>query len=358
MAAGFDVDAFVEQGRDILGERFSAANVRDCDLSAAMTQKQSRGQTGFSQSHDQHLFAFELHHWNSSSGLRDYFYCALRGVARGPGLTQFQCCECKQCKHEGADPETDDNFGFVPAQLLEMVVQRGHLEDTLFPQLVAADLEDDGDRFNDENSSDEGEQKLLADDDSDGADGPAEGKRTDVAHEDFSGVGVVPEKPNGSADHGSAKDGQLGYQRHALQLKVVGKDDVTADVGEHGQRGGGDDGAADGKAVEPVSEIDCVGGTHEHKDHENDKGQEDQKAEMRDGRNPMPLQIGAKVLKKRYREIGRKHFELIELDECDGYPGGNQTLPQELSAGCKAEVALLHDLNVVIGKADGAKSKS
>ena len=47
------------------------------------------------------------------------------------GLTQFQGGECKQCKHQGADPEADDDFGLAPAKLLEVVVQRRHLEDAL-----------------------------------------------------------------------------------------------------------------------------------------------------------------------------------------------------------------------------------
>ena len=46
--------------------------------------------------------------------------------------------------------------------------------------------------------------------------------------------------------------------RHALQFQIVGKDHVAADVGEHGERAGGDDGAADGEAVEAVGEVDGV----------------------------------------------------------------------------------------------------
>ena len=60
--------------------------------------------------------------------------------------------------------------------------------------------------------------------------------------------------------------------RHALQFEIVGKDDVAADVGEHGERAGGDDGAADGEAVEAVGEVDGVGGAHQHKDDEATKG--------------------------------------------------------------------------------------
>ena len=104
-----------------------------------------------------------------------------------------------------------------------------------------------------------GQQEFLANDDGDRADGAAEGERADVAHEDFGGVSVVPEKADGGADHGSAEDGQFADEGHALQFEVVGKDDVAADVGEHGERAGGDDGAADGESVEAVGEVDGVG---------------------------------------------------------------------------------------------------
>ena len=80
----------------------------------------------------------------------------------------------------------------------------------------------------------------------DGADGAAQGKRAYVAHEDLGGMGVIPEKADGRADHGPAKDGEFGHFRHVLQFEVVGKDHVAADIGEDGQRAGGDDGAADG----------------------------------------------------------------------------------------------------------------
>ena len=47
-------------------------------------------------------------------------------------------------------------------------------------------------------------------------------------------------------------------QWHALQFEVVGEDDVAADISEHGERAGGDDGAADGESVESVGEVDGV----------------------------------------------------------------------------------------------------
>ena len=59
-------------------------------------------------------------------------------------------------------------------------------------------------------------------------------------------------------DHRSAEYRQLAGQRHALQLKIIGEDHVAADIGQHGERAGGDDGAADREAIETVGQIHGV----------------------------------------------------------------------------------------------------
>ena len=117
---------------------------------------------------------------------------------------------------------------------------------------------------------------------------PPRAERAYVAHEDFSRVGVVPEKADGGADHGAAEDGELGDFGHVLEFEVVGKDDVAADIGEHGERAGGDDGAADGEAVKAVGQVDGVGGADEDKDDKDDKGQKGKEAQVGNGAGPMP----------------------------------------------------------------------
>src|ERR1035437_9937237 len=69
------------------------------------------------------------------------FYSAPHDTGTPAGLTEFQRGECKQCKHQGRDPEANDDFRFVPSQLLKVVMKGRHLEDTLFAQLVAAHLQ-------------------------------------------------------------------------------------------------------------------------------------------------------------------------------------------------------------------------
>ena len=68
VAAGFDIDAFIEQRGDILGERLCAADIGNRDLGAPPAQKQCRGQAGLSQPDHQYLLALEFHH-RSTSGI-------------------------------------------------------------------------------------------------------------------------------------------------------------------------------------------------------------------------------------------------------------------------------------------------
>ncbi len=231
-------------------------------------------------------------------------------------------------------------------QLLEVVMQRSHLEDALFvAQLVTADLEDDRQRLNDEDAADEGQQQLLADDDGDGADGAAEGERTHVAHEDFGGVGVIPEEADGCADHGAAEDGELGDQRHALQLEVVGEDDVAADVGEHGERAGGDDGAADGEAVEAVGEVDGVGGAHEHEDDEGDEGQKGEQAEMRDGAEPgATARSGRQLLMKGTLNCVENSLNWVSATRAMATPAATRTCQKSLARAVRPRLRRLTTL--------------
>src|SRR4051812_18166791 len=85
-------------------------------------------------------------------------------------LAQLQCGESKECKYQRRHPEAHDHFGFRPSEQLEVVVQRRHLEDALLAELVRADLQDNRERFDDEDAADKGKQQLLLDDDCDGRD--------------------------------------------------------------------------------------------------------------------------------------------------------------------------------------------
>src|SRR6267378_2668829 len=109
-------------------------------------------------------------------------------------LPQCQRCQRKQRKHQRRNPKSHNHFRFAPSQQLEMVMDGRHPEDALAAQLERTHLQNHGKRFDDENSADKKEQDFLLDDDGDGAQSSAQRQGTDITHENFGGVRVVPEK--------------------------------------------------------------------------------------------------------------------------------------------------------------------
>ncbi len=169
---------------------------------------------------------------------------------------------------------------------------------------------------------------------------------------------VVPEKADGRADHGSAKDRQLTHQGHALQFKVVGKNHVAAYIRENSERARRDDGAADGEAVQPVGQVDGVGGAHQDEDHEDHKGQECEETQVRNGAGPVPLHVGAQGFEKWHGQGCGEHLELGETSQRHSHRGCGQALPKELGLRRKTETAAPDHLDVVVGKADSSESQS
>src|SRR5882762_7066247 len=114
------------------------------------------------------------------------------------------------------------------------MVQRSHLEDTFFiPQLVAADLQHYTYGLEDEDATDKRQKQLLLDDYRHSGDGSAQCQRTYISHEDLCWMRVVPEEADTRADHCAAEDRQLADQWHTLQLKIVGKDDMSAHIRQY-----------------------------------------------------------------------------------------------------------------------------
>src|SRR5689334_7783363 len=119
-----------------------------------------------------------------------------------------------------------------------MVMNRRHAEDSFSAQLERADLQNDAERFDDENSTDEKEQHFLLDDDGDDTEGAPKRQRADVTHKHFGGMRVVPKKAQGSTDKRTAKNGKFADTRNVLNFEIVRPAVVAADVGEHGERAG------------------------------------------------------------------------------------------------------------------------
>ena len=96
-------------------------------------------------------------------------------------------------------------------------------------------------RLEHEHASDDHEQQFLLDQNGDGAKRRAERERSDVAHEDFGGIRVVPEEAERRADERAAEDASAPIPaRKCSSQQVLGEHSIADDVGERGVRAGGD----------------------------------------------------------------------------------------------------------------------
>jgi hypothetical protein len=232
------------------------------------------------------------------------------------------------------------------------MVKRSHLEDTLFAQFITPHLQYDANRLEYENTPDEGEQELLFDDYGNGPDGPAEGEGAYVSHEHFSGMRVVPEETDAGANHGAAEDRDFAHHGHPLQFEIVGEDSVSADVREHGERGGGDDGATDGQPIQPIGEIHRVARANDDERDKENEGQESYDPEMRNRAQKMDGQVGAKALEKRHHEMSGVHALTAHGKQRQGDRNCGDDLQAHLLRRSQAEIATVDDLDEIIGKSN------
>ena len=101
---------------------------------------------------------------------------------------QLQRRQAEEREDDREDQEPRDHLRLAPADQLEVVMNRRHAEDALAGDLERGDLDDDRHRLHHEHAADDREQRLLLDEERDGAERAAEPERSDVAHEDLGRV--------------------------------------------------------------------------------------------------------------------------------------------------------------------------
>src|SRR6516225_600740 len=132
-------------------------------------------------------------------------------------LPQLQRRQGKQGKYQRRDPEAHDHLRLRPAQQLEVVMNRGHLEDAFLAHLVRRHLQYYRESFNHEHAADERQQQFLLDHDGDGPDRSTQSQRPHIAHEDFCWMRVIPKKADRRPNHRAAEDGEFPNLRHMRQ---------------------------------------------------------------------------------------------------------------------------------------------
>src|SRR5690606_100426 len=101
-------------------------------------------------------------------------------ITRSP---QLQGREPDQGKDNADDPEADHDLRLGPAEMLEVMVDRRHLEDALAGEFERGDLNDHRDGLEYEQAADDGEHDLMLGGHRDRAEHAAHGERAGIAHE-------------------------------------------------------------------------------------------------------------------------------------------------------------------------------
>src|SRR5882762_9143365 len=276
-------------------------------------------------------------------------------------LSQLQRRQRKQRKNQRGDPKPHDHFRFAPTEQFEMMMNGRHAEDALAAQFEGAHLQNHGKRFDDEDTADEKEQDFLLDDDRNGAQRSAQRQRSNVPHEDFGGMRVVPEKSERCPDERAAKYSELADARDILNLEISGPAVVAAHVGQNRKRASRDHRAADRQAIKPVRQVHGVGRTHNDDGGGHKKGQKRERPEvpgkMRLTEQRVNHQIGMKSLQKGKDELRRVGAVGGQNKKNDADDQADENLEINFLLRRETQIALLRDFRIVIDEANDGKTK-
>src|SRR5712692_7854095 len=276
-------------------------------------------------------------------------------------LPQFQRRQRKQRKNQRGDPKPHDHFRFAPTEQFEMVMDGRHAEDALAAQFERTYLQNHGKSFNDEDTADEKEQDFLLDDDSDGAQCSSERQRANIAHEDFRGMRVVPEKPERSPHERPAEYGKFADARNVLNLEISGPAVVAAHVGQNRKRPRRDDRTADCQPIQPIRQVHRVGGTDNDDGRSHQEGHERQRPEvpgkMRFVEQRVNHQIGMESLQKRKDELRRVSTVGGQDKKHDANNQADESLKINFLLRGETQIALIRDFRVIIDEANHGKTE-
>src|ERR1017187_5021513 len=272
--------------------------------------------------------------------------------------SEFQGSEREQGQHQAGDPEARDDFRFGPAQRFEVMVDGRHFENAFaVAQLIAAHLKDDGNGFQNEDAADEEQQDFLLDEHGNHGHGAAEAQRTDVAHEDFGGMRVVPQEADASPGHGAAEHGEFAGARIARQLQVLGELRVASGIGEDGEGAGGDHHETDGEPIESVGEVDGVGAEDHHQRHEDAEGGDAKDVGPRVGHQLRHQHRWFEALEERDVHRGAEIAPGAHEEQGGGETEAHDELVDQLALAADSEIAPIGVFGVVVQKTDPAEGE-
>src|SRR2546422_10242121 len=113
-----------------------------------------------------------------------------------------------------------------------MVMNRRHREDAFAGEFKTQHLQNDRDRFDNEDTTDNSEEQLLLAADRDDTNHSPNGERTSVTHENARGMTVEPEKTETRADERTANNGQFAGEWIKRNLQILRDFEISRRVGK------------------------------------------------------------------------------------------------------------------------------
>ena len=101
-----------------------------------------------------------------------------------------------------------------------MMVNRCHFEDAFARQFKTRRLRNDRHGFEQEEPANDDAQEFVFRQNGERAQSTTERETAQIAHENLGGIGVEPQKPDTTADDGTAPDAKLGNARYMGDSKV------------------------------------------------------------------------------------------------------------------------------------------
>src|SRR5205085_1872720 len=131
-----------------------------------------------------------------------------------------------------------------------------HRKNAFAGQSKTKDLQDHGNRFENENTTYEGKEKLLFAADGNNSDHPPDRERSCVTHDNSRGMAIEPEKAQTGSHERRTDYGELSGVGIKRDLKIFRDPKISGGVGKQCIGKGDRDRAADGEAIQPIGEID------------------------------------------------------------------------------------------------------
>src|SRR5690606_17066210 len=208
-------------------------------------------------------------------------------------------------------------------------------------ELERSDLHDDRHGLEHEKPANDGKHQFMLCSNGDCAQRTAESERARVAHEHHGRRRVIPEETKPRTNQRTAEDCKFTCTGHEVNLEIIRKDRIADEINDETKRSRGNHHRHNGEPVEPIREIDGIGGADNH-----------QRAEQEEE----PSKLDKQRLEERH---GKRCLQRLTRHEHQRPHGnkGDDELKKKLHTARHTLRRNLRDFEIVIRKAHRAEAE-